>query len=178
MALRAVGAASAFSRPASFTCHYLRPAAAGPVEVGVESRRQTRRAESLRVTLAQADGPILEALVWTVADLTGTDHDAAAAPEAPGLDEVEPWDAHLPGGEPPFPFWRNFDVRAVDPHPTGDGRASRGRSAGRACGSVRRSRTRSSTPAGCWSPPTPRCSPPRSSRTTNCSRTSPRAWIW
>lgn len=118
VALRAAGAASAHPLPASFVCHFLRPARFGDTEVRVESLRQARRAESLRATVIQDDAAVLEALVWTVAELTGLDHDAALEPEIPPPDFVERWDDYLPGGEPPFPFWRNFDVRPHDPHPS------------------------------------------------------------
>lgn len=124
VALRAAAAAGSFPRPASFACHYLRVAQVGPVDIRVQSLRQTRRAESLRVTLVQDDAPILEALVWTVADLVGIDHDAAASPAVPGPEELEPWEAHLPGGQPPFLFWRNFDVHPVSPLPSGWSRAT------------------------------------------------------
>jgi predicted RNase H-like HicB family nuclease len=73
--------------------------------VRVESLRQARRAESLRVTLVQEEAPVLEALVWTVAELAGIDQEAAPMPEVPPAEDIEPWDAHTPGGEPPFPFW-------------------------------------------------------------------------
>jgi acyl-CoA thioesterase len=118
VALRAAGAQSSFPRPASFVCHYLRVAAFGPAEVHVESLRQTKRAESLRVTVVQNDMPVLEGLVWTVAELVGIDHRAAAMPEVQSAEDAEPWDAYWPGGEPPFPFWRNFDIRPVTPHPS------------------------------------------------------------
>jgi hypothetical protein len=70
------------------------------------------------VTLLQKELPILDALVWTVAALVGVDHDAGASPVVPRPEELEPWEAHLPGGEPPFPFWRNFDVHPVAPEPS------------------------------------------------------------
>jgi acyl-CoA thioesterase len=127
VALRAAAAASAFSRPASITCHYLRAGQLGPVDIRVESLRQSRRAESLRVTLLQNELPILDALVWTVAALVGVDHDAGASPVVPRPDELEPWEVHLPGGEPPFPFWRNFDVHPVTPQPSEWGQATEAR---------------------------------------------------
>jgi acyl-CoA thioesterase-2 len=109
-------------------CHFLRPASFGLIELHVETLRKAKRADSLRVTAVQNDVAILEGLVWTVADLQGIDHHAAAIPQAPPPEEVEPWDAYLPGGEPPFPFWRNFDIRPVIPHPSewgGDAREPR-----------------------------------------------------
>jgi acyl-CoA thioesterase II len=127
IAVRAAGAASAFPRPASVACHYLRAGQVGPVDIRVESLRQARRAESLRVTLLQNELAILDALVWTVAALVGVDHDEGTSPVVPSPDELEPWEAHLPGGEPPFPFWRNFDVHPVAPPPSEWGRATEAR---------------------------------------------------
>ena len=115
VALRAAGAASPFPRPASFACHFVRPSQAGPVDIRVESLRRTRRAESLRVTLLQGDEPALEALVWAVDELAGIDHDAAPSPDAPSPDTLPGWESMWPGGELPFPFWANLDVRAVAP---------------------------------------------------------------
>jgi acyl-CoA thioesterase II len=127
VALGAAAAASTFPRPASITCHYLRAGQVGPVDIRVESLRQSRRAESLRVTLLQNELAILDTLVWTVAALVGVDHDAGASPVVPRPDELEPWEAHLPGGEPPFPFWRNFDVHPVAPLPSEWGQATEAR---------------------------------------------------
>ncbi|MBD0338043.1 MAG: thioesterase family protein [Thermoleophilia bacterium] len=118
VALRAAGLEAAFPRPASLACQFLRPAQVGPAEVRVESLRGTRRAEALRATVLQEGEPILTALVWTVALLEGLDHSAADPPAAPPPEELEPWDAYLPGGEPPFPYWRNLDVRPVVPPPS------------------------------------------------------------
>ena len=115
VALRAAGAATPFPRPATFACHFVRPSHAGPVEIRVESLRRTRRAESLRVTLLQGDEPALEALVWAVDELAGIDHDAAPSPDAPSPDTLPGWESMWPGGELPFPFWANVDVRAVAP---------------------------------------------------------------
>ena len=127
VALRAAGAETAFPRPATFSCHYLRRAKAGPVQIRVDSLNRARRAESLRVTLAQDDVPVLEALVWTLAELDGIDHDATAAPEVPPAEELEPWEAR-PSGGPHFPFWRNVDVRPAVPDPYEWARATEPRS--------------------------------------------------
>lgn len=123
VALRAASAASPFRRPASFTCHFIRPAQVGEVELRVESLTRTRRAESLRVSCFQNGAALLEAVVWLVAELGGVDHDATERPDAPEPDAVTPWEDYLPGGEPPFPFWANFDVRPVTPEPEGWARA-------------------------------------------------------
>jgi acyl-CoA thioesterase II len=118
VALRGAAAAASFRRPASFASHFLRPAQIGPIDVRVESLTRTRRAESLRVTLFQDGVAVLEALVWTVGELVGIDHDAGVSPKVPGPDQLQPWEAYLPGGELPFAFWRNFDVRPVAPDPS------------------------------------------------------------
>jgi acyl-CoA thioesterase II len=115
VALRAAAAAGSFPRPASFACHFLRSAQVGQIDIQVQVLRETRRAQSLRVVLAQDDAQILEALVWTVAAADGIDHDAGGRPAAPQPQEVDAWETYLPGGEVPFPFWRNFDVRPVTP---------------------------------------------------------------
>lgn len=115
VALRAAAAAGSFPRPASFACHFLRPARVGPIDIHVEVLRKARRAQSQRVVLVQDDAQILEALVWTVAAAGGIDHDAGGRPAAPRPQEVEPWETYLPGGEVPFPFWRNFDIHPVTP---------------------------------------------------------------
>ena len=113
VALRAAGAESEFPRPASFYCQFLTVAQFGDIQIEVTSLRRTRRAEALRVTLTQ-EKPVLEALVWTVAELSGIDHSAAGPPEAPAPGDVESWD--WPDG-PPFRFWENFDARPVYPAP-------------------------------------------------------------
>ena len=128
VALRAVGAEASFPRPASLACHYLRVAAPGPVEILVGSLRKARRAESLRVTLTQNGERILEALVWTVAELEGIDHDAATAPDVPRADDVAPWASRPGSTTPDFPFWQNLDVRPVVPEPYEWGTATEPRS--------------------------------------------------
>ena len=123
VALRAAAAASSFPRPVSLACHYLRGAQLGPVDIAVESLRRTRRAESVRVTLVQNDERILVALAWTAAELVGIDHDGVTRLEVPSAEQLDSWEMYWPGGDAPFPFWRNFDVRPVTPHPSDWGRA-------------------------------------------------------
>jgi acyl-CoA thioesterase II len=128
VALRGAEAASSFGRPVSFACHFLRAAQVGRADIRVESLRRARRAESLRVILLQEGVAILEALVWTVDELAGIDHDAVPVPDAPEPEDVESWGAYLPDGEPPFPFWRNFDLRWLVPRPREWGKATEPRS--------------------------------------------------
>src|SRR5262249_47877633 len=85
VALRAVGAESAFPRPASFSCHYLAVAAFETVDLTVTTLRTTRVAASYRVEMTQGDRRILEATVWTIADdVDGLIHDDAVAPDVEG----------------------------------------------------------------------------------------------
>ena len=67
-ALRAVGASSEHPRPAAFSCHYLGVARFAPVEIRIHARKVGRLASSYRVEVEQDGRPILDAMVWTVAD--------------------------------------------------------------------------------------------------------------
>lgn len=118
VALRAAGARSGQSRPASIAVHYLGVASFDAVDVEVRTLRSTRRAESLRVSITQGGKPIVEALVWAVADgIEALDHDFAPMPEAPPPEDVPTMeqrfaDAGLDG--PPFRFWENLDSRPLE----------------------------------------------------------------
>lgn len=117
IAVRAAGASTALARPASAACHYLAPARFGPVELTVTTGRRSRRAESLRVLMTQRDTPILEVLVWAVADgLPGPSADWVPAPAAPPPHEVPVFDPTQDlGGDPTAltPFWKNVEIRQV-----------------------------------------------------------------
>lgn len=119
IALRAAGASSRFRRPASFAAHYLGVASFGEVTLAVKLLKAAKRAESLRVSMAQNGQPILEALVWTVDEIGGLEHDETRRPDVPGPSALQSY-AELAAGEtgPTFPFWQNFDVKPVAPvHP-------------------------------------------------------------
>ena len=113
-ALRAAGASSPHPRPAAFACHYLGVARFEPVDIVVETRRAGRTASSQRVEITQEGRPILDAMVWSAADVDGLEHDETTAPDVPGPDalasitELVPEDAL-----PPFPFWNNFDGKPI-----------------------------------------------------------------
>src|SRR5690348_888214 len=67
VALRAAGTHTRFDRPASIVGHYLGVASFDePVDITVTSLRETKRAESMRVSLAQRGQPIFESLIWAV----------------------------------------------------------------------------------------------------------------
>ncbi len=118
VALRAAGEVASFSRPASFACHYLGVASFDePVDLEVTTLRSAHTAEALRVSITQDARPILDALVWTVADgIAGLEHDLAEAPDVPGPDGLLSVQERLgpDAPPPPFPFWNNFDGRPTN----------------------------------------------------------------
>jgi acyl-CoA thioesterase II len=113
-ALRAAGAATEHRRPAAFSCHYLSVARFEPVEIRVETRKQGRTAAAQRVEIAQDGRPILDAMVWSVNDTEGLEHDETTPPDVPGPDGLPTIEELLPDdAEPPFPFWRNFQAKPI-----------------------------------------------------------------
>ena len=120
IALRAAGLESPFSRPASFACHYLGVATFDDVDVIVTPNRVGRGAASHRVVLTQGGKSILEAVVWSVPETEGLEHDLAEAPDVPPPDDLPSAEELSRGERPPFRFWDNFDSRPltwVDPWP-------------------------------------------------------------
>lgn len=118
IALRAAGAESAQSTPAALSCHYLGVAAFEPVDIRVEALREARTAASHRVSLTQGDRPILEALVWSIGDVEGLEHDETSAPEVPGPDGLPSMrDLVAPEDGPPFRFWENLDAKPIEFEP-------------------------------------------------------------
>jgi acyl-CoA thioesterase II len=115
IALRAAMAHSRLPRPASFHCHFLAVGEFAPVDLRVHSLGGGRRAESLRVEVAQGDRLLLAATAWMVDDgLEGFEHDFGAAPDVarPGAlrsygelagDEYAQW----------YPIWRSIEGRPV-----------------------------------------------------------------
>ena len=116
IALRAAGAASAFRRPASFSGHFLSVADFDVVDIEVTTLRAVKRAASLRVSMTQAERPILEAVVWTVATLEGLEHDTATMPDVPPPDALRPLEdlAAPEDRTPTYPFWNNLETRPLD----------------------------------------------------------------
>lgn len=114
LGLRCAGAHSPFRRPASFTCHFLGVADFTDVELTARTLRRTKRAESLAVSMTQHGSPILEALVWTVGELHGLEHEAVSPPAVPGPEGLKPIDERLPDDAPVFPFWGSLELRPCD----------------------------------------------------------------
>ncbi len=118
VALRAVGAEAQLARPASFVCHFLGVAAFGPVELGIETVLQAKRAQSVRVSMTQDGRRILEGLAWVVGDdLDGMAHDAAPPPAVPGpgeLQSVEELEAAHGVRHDTHPLFANLEQRPLD----------------------------------------------------------------
>lgn len=122
VALRAAGDHSAFKRPATFYCHYLSVARFGEVDLTVESLRESRRAESVRVSMTQDGKMVMEALVWLVDELEGIDHLGVQTPPVPPPQELKNWAEWYPEVEgPPFRFWYNLEGRPVGFDPDKEG---------------------------------------------------------
>jgi acyl-CoA thioesterase-2 len=114
-ALRAAGASTEQARPAAFSCHYLGVARFGPVDLRVETRKSGRTATSQRVEVSQEGRPILDAMVWSVDDVEGLEHDETSSPDVPDPDQLPDIRALLPDdAEPPFPFWYNLEAKPIE----------------------------------------------------------------
>jgi acyl-CoA thioesterase len=123
IAVRALLAHTGRPDPATVTAHYLKPAAAGPVTIGVHEHKVGKRFSTAFALMESAGRPLLAAL----ASLT----DLAAAPDAVERIEAEP--PALPDpeqcvpvrGAPPFPppFMDRVELRL---HPDDAGFAGGG----------------------------------------------------
>ncbi len=117
IALNAAGAVSRFSRPASFSCHYLGVAAFSSIDIEVRTVRSGRATESFAVSLTQQGRPILEAMVLAVAEPAPgvLSHHTAVMPAVPPPRTL-PSVAELMAARevpPPYAFWANIDSRAT-----------------------------------------------------------------
>ena len=114
LALRCAGEHSPFRRPASFTCHFLGVADFTDVELTARTHKRTKRVESLAVSMTQHGAPILEALVWTVGDVHGFEHQAFPMPDVPRPESLRSLDERVPDDVPVFPFWDSLELRPCD----------------------------------------------------------------
>ncbi len=111
-ALRAVGATAENRQPAAFSCHYLGVARDEPIDLEVRAAKPGRTASSSTVAITQDGKPILNALVWAVAETEGLEHDETTPPAVPAPEDLAPIEDLLPPGiGSPYPFWENFDRR-------------------------------------------------------------------
>jgi acyl-CoA thioesterase len=113
MALRAAGAESRFTRPASYQCQFLSAAKPGPVDLWVEPLRKARSAEAFAITLSQEGQPILKALLWLVDQaMDGLQHDRAPLPDVPRPDALD--NVEKIYGTPGSPLFHNIERRPVE----------------------------------------------------------------
>ncbi len=116
IALRAAGAHSRFDRPASLVGHFL---GVGdfeqPLEIETTTLREAKRAQSIRVSMTQSGQAIFDAMVWSVGDVSGLEHDFAPMPDVPDPETIPSTEERMAArgddAPPPFPFWLNFDGR-------------------------------------------------------------------
>jgi acyl-CoA thioesterase-2 len=114
-ALRAAGASTPELKPAAFSCHYLSVAQFGAVDIRVSTRKRGRTACAQRVEISQGDRAILDAMVWSVGEVEGLEHDETIPPAVPRPAELKSVAELLPeDAQPPFPFWNNFDEKPVE----------------------------------------------------------------
>jgi acyl-CoA thioesterase-2 len=116
IALRAAGAYSRFDRPVSLVGHFLGVAGFdAPVDLEVSTLREAKRAQSVRVSMTQGGQPIFDAMVWSVGEVTGLEHDVTEMPDVPAPESLRSAADRLAelGEEPNFKFWENFDQRPV-----------------------------------------------------------------
>jgi acyl-CoA thioesterase-2 len=115
IALRAAGAESGLVRPASFFCHYLSVAAFEPVDLVVTTLRSGRTVHAQRVEMTQQGRPVLDAMVWSVGDVAGLEHEDTVPPDVAGPDELRSREELWPDApRSDYAFWNNFDQRMIE----------------------------------------------------------------
>jgi acyl-CoA thioesterase-2 len=114
-ALRAAAEVAQLRQPASLYCHFLSSPKFAAVELEVDVIKGGRRSESIAVQMRQDGKPILQALVRTIAEAPGFEHQHAQAPRTPPPNELKNYGELWPNGPGrKFQFWRNLEGRPVD----------------------------------------------------------------
>ena len=116
IALRAAGAYSRFDRPVTLVGHFLGVANFDdPVDLDVTTLREAKRAQSVRVSMTQGGQPIFDAMVWSVGEVEGLEHDVTEMPKVPDPESLRSAADRLAEAGVPsnFKFWDNFDQRPV-----------------------------------------------------------------
>ncbi len=116
VALRAAGAATSLQRPATFAGHFLSVAEFDVVDLEVTTLRAAKRAESLRVSMAQKGRSIFEAIVWVIGDVEGLQHDVTEMPAVPLPSQLKSIEelARPEDLQHRYRFWENFEARPLD----------------------------------------------------------------
>jgi acyl-CoA thioesterase II len=114
IALRAAGAYSRFDRPVSMVSNFLGVANFDtPVDLEVTTLRDAKRAQSVRVSMTQGGQAIFDAMVWSVGEVAGLEHNTAEMPSVPDPETLLSAAERTTGREehPYHRFWSNFDQR-------------------------------------------------------------------
>jgi acyl-CoA thioesterase len=114
VALRAAAAHTMFPRPLSLACHFLNVPSFGPVDLAVATLRRAKHAESMRISMSQGDGQILELLVWAGEPVPGLEHAGAGMPKVPHWSELSAT-TEIPGALAAHPHWQNLEQRPTAP---------------------------------------------------------------
>lgn len=126
IALRAAGVHSGLALPASLSCQYLSTARFDTVDLEVACLRSSRHAKSVSVAMSQQGTPVLNALVWTIADgIKGPERRLSEPPAVPAPDQVPETvpDRGLASNTAlaataTGTFWRNLELRKVPAQPS------------------------------------------------------------
>lgn len=110
--LRAVGVASTFNRPLSFTCHFLSVPQLGEVDISVASAKRTRNAESLTFSMSQNGKLIIQGMAWTGREVDGYMHDDFTMPKVPHYESLKST-ADIAGALVSDGLWVNLEQRPV-----------------------------------------------------------------
>ncbi|MEY2571348.1 MAG: acyl-CoA thioesterase [Acidimicrobiaceae bacterium] len=117
VALRAIGAETPTTRPASFFCQYLGVAAFATVDIEVTTVKAGRTVAFHQALITQGGRPMLSATVCSVGESAAAHalaHVDGAAPDVPDPEGLPTPRELWPDEErPPFPFWNNFDQRPL-----------------------------------------------------------------
>ncbi|HEX2676642.1 MAG TPA: thioesterase family protein [Polyangiales bacterium] len=114
IAMRAAAAESFIKQPASFYCHFLRPARFDWIDAEVSVVQRGRRSESIRVALSQQGKPVVEGLLRTALPGEGLDHEVGA-PIVPRPETLPSAEELRRPDHPVFRFWKNIESRVLQP---------------------------------------------------------------
>jgi acyl-CoA thioesterase-2 len=90
-------------------------AAFAPVELVVTPLRAGRTVLAQRVAMTQEGRAVLEAMVWSVGDIEGLEHEDVDPPSVPDPGELPSRAEQWPDEKrPSFAFWDNFDQRLIE----------------------------------------------------------------
>jgi acyl-CoA thioesterase len=117
LALRGIGEATAFPRPVSLSCQFLRVGKFEHVEIRVESLRRGKRSECLRADLIQDGRTVFTATGWAAHEgQEGMVHDYVPEIDVPQPDSLRSFEEMHPSRSP-HPFIARMAQHPIDPVP-------------------------------------------------------------